>query len=68
MKSITFLSDTLSVIREFPKEVQRNIGFQLDRVQRGLDPEDWKPMKTIGPGVREIRIHGRLGAFRTIYR
>ena len=32
-------------------------GFQLRRVQQGLDRDDWKPMQTIGPGVREIRIH-----------
>ncbi|MBV1699043.1 MAG: type II toxin-antitoxin system RelE/ParE family toxin, partial [Hyphomicrobiales bacterium] len=40
---------------------------QLDRVQRGLDPDDWKPMKAIGVSVREIRIRDRAGAFRVIY-
>jgi phage-related protein len=29
----------------------------LRRVQQGLDPNDWKPMASIGAGVREIRIH-----------
>ena len=42
-------------------------GFQLSEVQRGEDPKDWKPMKTIGPGVREIRIREARGAFRVIY-
>ena len=28
---------------------------------------DWKPMNTIGPGVREIRIRDKHGAFRVIY-
>ena len=32
-------------------------GFQLRRVQQGLDPNDWKPMTAVGTGVREIRIH-----------
>jgi len=32
-------------------------GFQLWRVQRGLDPSDWKPMPSVGLGVQEIRIH-----------
>jgi len=36
-------------------------------VQRGLDPEDWKPTQTIGPGVREIRVRDATGAFRVIY-
>jgi phage-related protein len=26
-------------------------------VQRGLEPNDWKPMPSVGPGVQEIRIH-----------
>jgi phage-related protein len=42
-------------------------GYQLDRVQRGLDPDDWRPMPAIGAGVREIRVRERAGAFRVIY-
>ena len=38
----------------------------MRRVQQGLDPDDWKPMQTIGPGVREIRIHV-AGAHRVFY-
>ena len=41
-------------------------GFHLRRVQQGLDPDDWKPMQTVGPGVREIRIH-IAGAHRVFY-
>ena len=33
----------------------------------GFDPDDWKPMTSVGPGVREIRIRDRFGAFRIIY-
>lgn len=33
----------------------------------GEDPSDWKPMPSIGPGVREIRIRQAFGAFRIIY-
>jgi phage-related protein len=39
----------------------------LREVQKGNDPADWKPMKTIGSGVREIRIRDASGAFRIIY-
>jgi len=35
-------------------------------VQQGFDPDDWKPMTTIGPGVREIRIRTAL-AHRVFY-
>ena len=32
----------------------------MRRVQQGLEPNDWKPMPTVGPGVQEIRIHTGL--------
>lgn len=67
MKALTFLGDTLDQLREFPPAVQSMAGYQLDRVQRGFEPEDWKPMKTIGPGVRELRVREASGAFRVIY-
>jgi len=39
----------------------------LHKVQLGLEPSDLKPMTTIGPGVREIRIREESGAFRVLY-
>lgn len=45
---------------------RQDAGHQLDRVQRGLDPTDWKPMKSIGRGVREIRVRHE-GQYRVIY-
>jgi len=42
MKPITFLGDSLEVLRAFPHEARRECGLQLDRVQRGLMPEGWK--------------------------
>lgn len=42
------------------------LGTQLMLVQQGLDPADWKPIKSIGPGVKEIRIRAG-GAYRVIY-
>jgi phage-related protein len=67
MEPVVFLGDSLSDLRAFPERARRDAGFQLDRVQRGLDPEDWKPMQTIGPGVREIRVRDATGAFRVVY-
>jgi phage-related protein len=67
MKEAEFLGNSLSVIRSFPADAKREAGFQIDRIQNGKDPEDWKPLKTVGPGVREIRIREDAGAFRVIY-
>jgi phage-related protein len=52
-------------LRAFPDLPRRLAGFQLRRVQQGLDPADWKPMRTVGPGVREIRIH--VGGARRVF-
>jgi phage-related protein len=67
MKPITFLGDSLARVREFPERVRRQTGMELRRVQFGLEPSDWKPLKGVGMGVREIRIRDAAGAFRVIY-
>ncbi len=67
MKRVDFLGDSLARIREFPEDARSEAGFQLRRVQAGDDPADWKPMKEIGAGVREIRVREPSGAFRVIY-
>ena len=54
-------------LRAFPQAARRAAGFQLDQVQRGRDPDDWKPMNSVGRGVREIRIRDSAGAFRVMY-
>lgn len=51
----------------FPEEARRDAGYQLHKVQVGLDPDDWKPFKSIGPGVREIRVREAGDAFRILY-
>mgnify|MGYP003497594959 CR=1 FL=1 len=67
MKPLDFLGDSLDVLRAFPDDARRTVGFQHDRLQRGLEPVDWKPMMSIGPGVQEIRVRDESGAFRVIY-
>lgn len=67
MKPLVFLGDALEQLRDFPEDARRQAGVQLHKVQLGLEPNDWKPMATIGPGVREIRIRDEAGAFRVIY-
>lgn len=66
-KPVEFLGSALDDLRAFPLGARREAGHQIDQVQRGLEPDDWKPMHTVGQGVREIRIRDAAGAFRVIY-
>lgn len=66
MKPLWFCGSSLDDLRNFPDEARRAAGFELRSVQNGLDPSDWKPMTSVGPGVREIRIRV-MGEWRILY-
>lgn len=66
MKKLLFIGSSIDTLRDFPAEVRREAGFELDAVQRGLMPSDFKPMLNIGVGVYELRIHV-LGEWRILY-
>src|SRR5215469_10600850 len=51
----------------FPTDARKEAGFQLGKVQAGLEPADWKPFDTVGAGAREIRIRDGSGAYRVMY-
>lgn len=55
-KPLAWLGSSLDDLRAFPREARRLAGYELRRVQQGLMPAHWKPMKSVGPGVIEIRI------------
>ena len=61
------MGDSLQCLRDFPADARQDAGYQLDKVQRGLQPDDFKPMPTIGKGVEEIRIRDDSGTYRVIY-
>jgi phage-related protein len=65
-KPLVWLGSARRDLRAFPADARRRSGFQLRRVQHGLDPDDWKPMTSVGPGVREIRVQTEL-AHRVFY-
>jgi phage-related protein len=67
MKPISFMGDALKRLREFPESAKNDAGYQLDKVQRGEQPDDFKPMPSIGRGVEEIRVWDDCGAYRVIY-
>ena len=66
MKPLFWVGGALTRLRSFPADVRREAGHQLYQVQLGLDPGDWKPMASVGPGVIEIRVH-EGGEFRVLY-
>jgi phage-related protein len=66
-RPIEFRSRSRSDLRAFPASARRRAGYQLDRLQLGLEPDDWKPMSDIGACVQEIRIRDDTGAYRVIY-
>ncbi|MGH9447801.1 MAG: type II toxin-antitoxin system RelE/ParE family toxin [Terriglobia bacterium] len=67
MKPVRFLGDSLKRLREFPETARQDAGYQLEKVQRGEQPDDFKPMPSIGKGVEEIRVWNESGSFRVIY-
>jgi len=67
MKYIEFIGSSLDAIKDFPDKAKRQVGHELDKVQRGHEPSDWKPMKSVGQGVREIRIKDEQGIYRVVY-
>ena len=70
MKDLTprrrFVGSSLDDLENFPAEARREAGFELDAVQRGLMPSDFKPMLAVGAGAYEIRVRV-LGEWRIIY-
>ena len=67
MKPITFLGSSLKALRAFPDAARQDAGFQLDLLQRGQQPDDFKPMPVVGPGVEELRVWCETGTYRVIY-
>ena len=67
MKPVIWMGSSKADLKAFPAAVIDDMGHQLFLVQSGLEPDDWKPMTTVGTGVREIRVKDVAGVFRTVY-
>ncbi len=65
-KQLIWLGDSLYAVKAFSDQARRAAGHQLGMVQDGLEPFDWKPMETVGAGVKEIRIRIER-AYRVFY-
>jgi phage-related protein len=66
MKPLSFVGSSLDDLRAFPAAVRHAIGVELMRVQFGGLPTNFKPLKDVGAGAYEIRVH-LDGAWRVIY-
>lgn len=67
MKLLRFLGTARDDLSAFPAVARSRAGHELFMVQVGREPDDWKPMGTVGPGACEIRVRDREGAFRVVY-
>jgi phage-related protein len=67
MKPVHFVGSSRDDLRELPDEARESAGHQLFKVQQGKEPDDWKPMPTVGVGVNEIRVREDRGGYRVLY-
>jgi phage-related protein len=67
MKDVRFVDSSLDDLKKFPAGARREAGFELSNVQSGLQPSNWKPLRTVGAGAGEIRIKDEAGIYRVIY-
>ncbi len=66
-KEIRWVGSSYDDLLAYPKAPRKETGFQLGKVQAGLEPTDWKPFDEVGAGTREIRISDSKGIFRVMY-
>lgn len=67
MKPVHFVGPSREDLRELPEDARETAGHQLFKVQQGKEPDDWKPMPTVGAGVNEIRVRDESGTYRVLY-
>lgn len=66
MKPVVWIGSAKRDLVASVPPVRMAAGRELERMQRGADPTDWKPMTAVGRGVREIRVHVD-GEWRVFY-
>ena len=66
-KDIRWVGSSYEDLLAFPRDSRKEAGFQLGKVQAGIDPTDWKPFDDVGVGTREIRVRDASGIYRVMY-
>lgn len=67
MKPVYFVGSSREDLRELSEDARETAGYQLFKVQQGQEPDDWKPMPSVGAGVNEIRVWDESGTYRVLY-
>ncbi len=67
IRSLRFIETAKDDLSAFPRGAKTRAGYELFMVQLGREPDDWKPMSTVGPGTCEIRVRDKAGAFRVVF-
>jgi len=67
MKPVQFVGSSRDDLQGLPEDARETAGYQLFKVQQGKEPDDWKPMPTVGTGVQEIRVWEESGTYRIFY-
>ncbi len=70
MSTLYWCGTSLDDIRSFPKPAKISLGRELDRLERGSMPSDFKPLKNLGKGITgvyEIRTREDGDIFRVAY-
>lgn len=66
-QAIIWMGSSRDDLIAFPDSAKREAGYQLNRVQNGLNPDRYKPYDGVGAGTKEIIISEGGGAFRVMY-
>jgi phage-related protein len=66
-RRVFFIGSSRKDLRAFPEAAKIDLGAQLCDVQNDREPSNWRPMPSIGPGVRELRTQEASGAYRVVY-
>jgi len=69
-KEVIFWPESLTeeIKQDWPLEMRKEGGFQLGRIQQGLEPNNYRPMPGIGAGVKEIKLQDdSKNQYRLIY-
>jgi phage-related protein len=65
---ISWEGDSLEVLKAWPREVQRDFGLSLLKLQEGERPTlAARPMQSIGPGVFELKAADEKTWYRVLY-
>jgi phage-related protein len=67
LAEVVWLGDSREALRRFPSLIQGDLGYALYQVQLGQMPPDSKPMRTVGPGVYELRDQDERAWYRVFY-